>query len=62
MHVMQGQQFHPGYQSNKSSDLHRVMPRHADIFPIILSGLIIYWCLCVDCFVNTYISISFLVR
>lgn len=30
--MAQGQQFHPGSQSNKSSKLYLVMPHHADIF------------------------------
>lgn len=31
--MLHGQQFHPGYQSNKSSSADLVMPHHADIFP-----------------------------
>lgn len=31
--MLHGQQFHPGYQSNKSSNADLVMPHHADIFP-----------------------------
>lgn len=32
-HVLHGPQFHPGHQSNKSSNSDLVTPHHADIFP-----------------------------